>query len=103
MGSDDGYVMGPPRRKRQPGQWGNPQLWRKGDGRYQCGVCADDEPVKYVDGVVTCTACGLTYDEPEDAGVLRLTREVAELRATVATLQARLDNSGGAAALGLGF
>lgn len=76
-----GYVMGPARRKLPPGKRRPLPLWCNDDGTYMCGECAGDEPVMYVEGVVTCTRCGALYDEPEDAGVLRLTREVAELRA----------------------
>ncbi len=47
-----------------------------------CGQqsCAD-VPLQYIDGVPTCPRCGHAYGEPLAAAVVRLTREVAELRA----------------------
>lgn len=52
-----------------------------------CGQqpCAD-VPLQYIDGVPTCPRCGHAYGEPLAAAVVRLTREVAELRAAYQAL-----------------
>lgn len=51
--------------------------------QFACGACGDTPRamLRYVDDVPKCERCGLTYSEPVSARVMRLEREVTELRA----------------------